>query len=226
MWCVALFVCGSLIGASHKAWAGGFEGTILLKDVSGGEVSTQRLSFKGERLRLEETGPRADGSALILDGRTRESLMIDPDEQAYFPFPWPSSSTEDAAREADAVVVTNTGKRAHVAGHACDLYLERDKAGGGMTEFCLAKELGGPVLFGLTGSDSAIASFLPTWMAPMIKDGAFPIRAIERDKAGKEISRFEATKIESKRLADSLFAPPAGYRRMNMEEMGRGGAAR
>lgn len=221
-----MLACALSGGTIGVAAAGGFEGTILMKDTSGGEVSTQKFTFKGDRLRVEEAGPHADGSAIIMDGQHRESFILDPDEQAYFPFPWPSQTKEEAAREAQDVVVTKTGKRDKVAGYACDLYVERDKTDGSTTELCIAKGLGTPALFGLTGGDSAIASLLPSWLGDMVKDGAFPLRGIERDKSGKELSRFEATKIEAKRLDDALFAPPKGYRRMNMEETGRSGLDR
>lgn len=215
-------VCGVAVA---PAMAGGFEGTIVIKDESGGDATMQKLSFKGELLRMEEVGAHADGSAMIFNGQTKESFLIDVDEHAYFPLTWPPSLAEDLQKEAEPVVVTKTGKRDNVAGYACDLYLEKDTLSGGVSELCIAHGLSSSGLFGLSGSDSPIASLLPSWLGAMVKDGAFPVRGIERDKAGKEVSRFEATKIEAKKLDAKLFAPPPGYRRMNMEEVGGGGRA-
>lgn len=221
--CLALVAAFGLGMPQTGALAAGFEGTIVMKDESGGDTTMQKLSFKGDLLRVEEVGSHADGSAMIFNGKTQEAFVIDVEEQAYFPFAWPPSLAEEVKKDAEHFVVTKTGKREKVAGYPCEMYVERDTLDGGIAELCVASGLGGSGLFGLSGSDSPIASLLPSWLGAMIKDGAFPVRGIERDKAGKEVSRFEATKIEAKKLEDKLFAPPPGYRRMNAEEMGGGG---
>ncbi len=211
-----------LLCAVVTAEASGFEGVILMKERSDGEVTTQKLYFKGDKVRVEESGPNADAGAVIIDGKTHEGIMIDPDEQAYFPFPWLQQSAEELKQEAEGLVVTKTGKRDKVAGHACEIYLERDTRDGSTSELCLAKGLGNPAVFGLTNGDSSLGSLLPGWVRDMVQEGSFPLRGIDRDKNGKEISRFEASKVEAKPLEDSLFLPPADYHRVNLEEVGRG----
>lgn len=215
-------VAAGLLCAAATVDAGGFEGVILLKERADGEVTTQKLSFKGDKVRVEETGPNVETGAVIIDGKTHEGIMIDPDEQAYFPFPWLQQSAEELRREAEGLVVTKTGKRDKVAGHACEIYLERDTRDGSTSELCLAKGLGNPAVFGLTNGDSSLGSLLPGWVRDMVQEGSFPLRSIDRDKHGKEVSRFEASKVEAKPLDDGLFLPPAGYRRVNLEDVGRG----
>lgn len=215
----AMLLLGA-VGVS-RAEAAGFEGIIQMVDESGMDAVTQKFSFKGEKLRMEEVGPHADGSAIIFDGSAKSGLIIDPEEKAYFPLPWPTRTGEELAAEKN-FEVTKLGKQDKVAGQTCELYLEKDKLSGGTTELCIAKGLGSSSLFGLSGSDSPVASLLPSWLGEMVKDGAFPIRSIERDKDGKVVSRFYATKIEAKKVDDKAFAPPAGYRRLSMEEFSPG----
>jgi hypothetical protein len=50
--------------------------------------------------------------------------------------------------------------------------------------------------------------------------GGFPLRVISHDAKGKETFRMEAKKIEPGPLPDSLFAPPAGYQKFEMPNMG------
>jgi hypothetical protein len=211
-----------IVFLSVPARAESFEGTISMRETADGEIATHKLSFKGEKLRMEEVGPDADGSVMILDAKNLESFIVDPDEKPYFPFPWISQTPEELKEESEEVVVTKTGKTAKVAGHGCDLYLERNKRDGSTTELCVARGLGNDAMFGLTNSEAALALFFPPWLRDMVKGGAFPLRGIDRDRTGKEISRVEATKVEAKRLDDHLFVPPPGYRRMNIEEVGRG----
>ncbi len=215
-------VAAWLVWAAATLEAGGFEGVILMKERADGEVTTQKFYFKGDKVRVEESGANAEIGAVIIDGKTHEGITIDPDEQAYFPFAWLPESAEELKREAEGLVVTKTGKRDKVAGHACEIYLERDTRDGSSSELCLAKGLGNPALFGFTNGDSSLGSLVPGWLRDMVQEGSFPLRSIERDKQGKEVSRFEASKVEAKHLEDGLFLPPAGYRRVNLEDVGRG----
>ena len=50
--------------------------------------------------------------------------------------------------------------------------------------------------------------------------GGFPLRVISHDAKGKETFKMEATKIEPGPLPDSLFVPPASYKRFDMPNMG------
>ena len=200
----------------------GFEGTIWMKETTDGEVTSHRIHFKGDKVRMEEVGGEADGGAVVVDGTRRESFVIDADEQAYFLVPWFTPTPEELKQELDGVVVTKTGKKDTIVGYPCEGYLERDKTDGSTTELCIAKGFGYQALFGLSTNETALGSLIPLWLRERLKEGAFPLRSIERDKSGMEVSRFEATKVEAKKLDDSLFRAPKGYRRMSLDEVGRG----
>jgi hypothetical protein len=43
----------------------------------------------------------------------------------------------------------------------------------------------------------------------------FPLRVVERDSAGKEMSRLEVTNAKRQALDDALFAIPEGYKKVN-----------
>ncbi len=206
--------CGERMRAAVAG--AGFEGVITMKAVSGDEVTVQRYSLKGDRLRIDDIGFTADGGATILDGKNREGFVVDPDEQVYVPLRWNARTPEEAKQDAMDLAVTGTGKRGTVAGQACDIVVERDTGDGSTSELCLAAGLGNAALAGLAGIS------VPPWLLDLGKEHGFPLRGIDRDPSGRELSRFEATKIERRPLDDRLFAPPAGFRRMNMEEVGLG----
>ncbi len=58
------------------------------------------------------------------------------------------------------------------------------------------------------------------WEAELKGKGGFPLRLIERDGSGKEVTRLEATKIEPGPLPASLFEPPAGFQKFEMPNLG------
>jgi hypothetical protein len=49
------------------------------------------------------------------------------------------------------------------------------------------------------------------WNKELRDKRMFPLRSVEYDAAGKEISRSEVVKVEAKKLDDALFRVPSGY---------------
>ena len=221
-----LVLVGGVAAWLGAAQAGGFEGAITMEDNSDDDITIQRYSFKGEKLRVDDVSAEAEGGAVIFDGRTREGFAVDSDEQAYVPFTWMDRTPEELKQDAADSVVTRTGKRDKVAGRSCEIYLQRDKIDGSSSEYCIAKGLANSALPGVINSDAVPTSPFPIWLVDMAKEGAFPLRGIDRTKAGREVSRFEATKVESKRLDDRLFTPPPGFTPLKMDDIGRGRVTR
>lgn len=60
------------------------------------------------------------------------------------------------------------------------------------------------------------------WERALAGKDLFPLRVVARDKGGKEDFRLEATAIEKQTLAAALFAPPAGYQKLDMGGMMQG----
>ncbi|GKS56512.1 hypothetical protein YTPLAS18_00390 [Nitrospira sp.] len=223
---VATTLVGALAMWLGPSYADAFEGTITIEDNSEDEMAIQRYSFKGERLRVEDVSPNADGGAVIFDGKMRTGFVIDTDEQVYIPFAWDTKTPDELKQDSADLVVTKTGKHDKVAGRTCDVYLQRDKVDGSTVEFCLGKGLANAALVGLVNGDAVPTSPLPAWLVERTGEGLFPLRGIERTRTGKEVSRFEATKIESKRLDDRLFSPPVGFTRLNVDQAGRSPSTR
>jgi hypothetical protein len=67
----------------------------------------------------------------------------------------------------------------------------------------------------------------PAWEIELSREGGFPFRTIMHDASGAETSRMTVTAVEKKALADSLFTPPADWKKFEMPagHPGMGGAA-
>lgn len=177
------------------------------------------LYLKGDRLRLENDTEAEDKGALVFDAKARQGFGVEPDDQLYYVFSMEALPADLAKKLLDDILITRTGKTGKVAGQICDLYVAKGKTDGISEEVCLAKGLGNPALAGLMTGDARSPLELPAWLLDQAYTGAFPLRVIVRAKDGQEESRLEATKVEPRRLEDSLFTPPPGYRRMDNDTL-------
>ena len=195
------------LGCPSLALAGSFEGVVVMKRSSDGEVSTHKTYFKGEKMRAD--GER-DGDYIVWDSTTNEGFVVESQERSMMILPGNHLRSEDVKKMFEGTTVAKTGKRSKVAGYPCEIYVGKDDDG--TSEVCVAKGISNAAFYGLLTSDPAGGGGYPSWVRDIIKDGGFPLREIERDESGKEASREEAMHIKAQRLDDSLFAPPVGYR--------------
>lgn len=214
---VMLGLLGSVLltGVVTVASAGDFEGVILLSETSEGTTVQQQWFLKGDKLRFEEVGPDAEKGAMIFDAKKKVMYNIRHDEHIYMEIPTDDTSkvTQDAT---DEIVVTKTGKSDKAAGYSCEVYHTKDKSDGSTGELCIARGIGNAAMFGMMSAQAGGSSLLPGWMRELFKDGGFPIKGVDRDDQGKEEARWEAVKIEKKRLDEKLFLPPADYKKHDM----------
>ncbi len=208
-------LCGSLLLASVAA-AGEFEGMIVMKETSDGTTTQQVWYLKGDRLRFEEAGQDAEKSAMIFDAKKKVMYSLQHDDKIYLEIPLADSST--AAPDAmEDMLVKKTGSSENVAGHTCEVYRTTDKTDGSTGEVCMARGITSVAMSALMGVQAGSAALLPARIQEMFKDGGFPVKGVSRNGQGKEDVRWEAVKVEKKRLDDTLFAPPAHYKKQDMK---------
>jgi len=200
-------LCLVCLGCPSLVLAGSFEGVVVMRRSSDGEVSTHKTYFKGEKMRAD--GER-DGDYMVWDSTTNEGFVVESQERSMMILPRIHLRPEDVKKMFEGTTVTKTGKRSKVAGYPCEIYVGKDDDG--TSEVCVAKGISNAAFYGLLTSDPAGGGGYPSWVRDIIKDGGFPLREIERDESGKEASREEAIHIKAQRVDDSLFTPPVGYR--------------
>jgi hypothetical protein len=214
-----LVACLATAALPWSGYAGDFEGLIRMRNTTMGTSETHLLYVKGDKLRLENESDVADKGVLVFDAKAQRGFGVEPDDKLFYVFSMEELPADMAKKMLDDVLITRTGKTGKVAGYVCDLYLSKGKTDGISEEVCLAKGLGNPALAGLMTGDARSPLEFPSWMLDLAKTGAFPLRVIVRAKDGQEESRLEATKVEPRRLEDSLFTPPPGYRRMDNDTL-------
>jgi hypothetical protein len=114
------------------------------------------------------------------------------------------------AKPMPAPKVRKTAKSEKVAGLDCEDWTVED--GSTSVDVCAAR---GIAYFDLAG-DAKAGSAETRWAAALTAEKAFPLRVVVHDKSGKEEYRAEATRADRKKLEDSIFKPPAPYKKADL----------
>jgi hypothetical protein len=202
---LAALACNS----SGSGFGPNFEGEVTMKTTRpNAPDATMTIKAKGEKLRLEI--PTPDGktaSALYLPRENKMVVLLDAQKAAMDMdlgapgAPQPNTNPQTSA-------VEKTGKKETIAGVSCEDWVIKDPIGA-RTETCVAEGLPYLDLDSLRHGGAGTA-----WKQEMRAKKTFPLRSIEFDKDGKELSRAEVTAVKKEKLDDALFTVPVGYSMM------------
>jgi hypothetical protein len=215
-----------LLTASHLFAAKTFEGKVTLAmSAENGRPQVMDYAIKDQKLRMDIS---AEGNQVstIMDVQKQEMMMLMPEQRMYMVIPVKKAMDKviENANSDPNVNVESTGKTEKILGYNCEQLIVTDKERKTVTEMWVASELG--MFMGLGGGggggpfggrkNAAAAK----WEEVLKGKGGFPLRVITRDAKGKQTLKMEATKVEPGSLPDSMFAPPAGYQKFQMPDMG------
>lgn len=237
----ALLVLGAV-----SSRAASFEGRLEMKmteardrgdDDGNAAERTQTIlySMKGNKARVDMTmNAKEDhpgqpkNAAMIMDFDSHEMLMLTemPDREGGAPkkvFFRHTLHTGDLQKNSehmdDTVSVVATGRTDSILGYRAEEYKITEKDGT-VSEAWLAKGLGA---FLYPKAQNPMASRRgsepPSAWEKLGQEGLFPLRAISRDKKGREKSRMEVTKIDKVSIPDSTFTTE-GYTEFQMPNFG------
>jgi hypothetical protein len=203
-------------GGSTFSFGSGFEGGIVLHSTTPHGTNDMVIVTKGGKLRVEVPSHDGQTAHSIFDPASKQITVLMESQHLAMQMPIPSTNTQVAA--ANATNVTRTGKHETVAGYDCEDW-DITTADGKRESTCVAQGL---AFFDFSAMAGPTSGATRSWAEELRDKNAFPLRAVEYDPAGKEISRMEVTKIEKKAIDDSAFAIPPGYHVMNVPGMGMG----
>ncbi|HEX6537017.1 MAG TPA: DUF4412 domain-containing protein [Gemmatimonadaceae bacterium] len=207
----ALFAIVALLPAAAAA-QGDFEGTVTMRLQQGHEM---QYSMRGGKIRVDMSG-QGRQMAMIMDPATHTAIMLMPAQQMYMQMPM--HDMEGAiAEHREKYQLTRTGKSEVVAGHECAYWHVHEKGGDASddADVCIASDLGKFFAF----QNPMRRGAAPAWQSSLRDADGFPLKIVEvRD--GQPVTTLEVTKIERKSLAPAMFEAPAGYRKMEMPNMG------
>lgn len=185
-----------------------FEGEVLMKTTSAGKEANVRVLVRAEKIRFEMSSPEGQPMNGLFDPASNKVTMLLDAQHAYMDmnFSKPSAvpNTDPATSK-----VEKLGSE-EIAGRTCENYRVTD--GPKKSEVCVTS---GIAFFDLSSLRNGGGE--PVGLAKEFKDKrSFPLRSIEYDATGKEISRMVVTKIERKPADPKLFEIPADYKKYEM----------
>ena len=202
-----------------------FHGKVDFKITSSRGPVNLTYFVKGDRARTEFALEGGRSAAVIMNFGQHEMTMLMPEQKMYMvrPLTVPTASEGSRAAGGPPPEVKRTGQYETILGHKCEKIVVKSQ--NETTEIWGAEDMGvfmNPAMTGPMGRPAANPS--SAWEAELFQRGFFPMRVVTRDADGKETNRMEVTAIDASPLADSLFAPPADYRKFEMPTIpGMGG---
>lgn len=215
--------------------AADFEGTVTM-NVTGTREQAVPINFsmKPGFTRVDMNAGGHSGG-MIMDLAKREMIILMPEQKMYMVQPMRPSEgqkmDEPVAQTGD-VTIEKTGEHEKILGYDTTKYIAKGKQG--TSEIWVTDELGmfsglgaggAPGggqrgMFGRRGGNHN-ASGAQGWEEAFKGKQAFPMRVITTGADGKQ-SKMEVTAVDKKSLPDSVFQPPADFRKFDMGAMMQG----
>ncbi len=199
----AAAVLVAVLPGCKKGFGSNFEGEVTLRTTrAGGPPQDMVVKAKGEKLRFDTTN-NGQAACALFDPQANKVVLVMDAQKAYMDmdFSAPSAAPNTDPRTS---AVDKTGKHETIAGLDCEDWVVKDPSGK-RTEVCIAEGLAFFDIDALRHGGGA------SWNKELREKKNFPLRSVEFDAAGKEISRTEAVTVEKKSLDASLFDVPKGY---------------
>lgn len=191
------------------AAAAEFEGLVHFKNTRDSRVSEFDYFVKGDKSRMEmEDEGHGGKAAVIVDLQAKTVLMLMADQKMAMEMPLTESQMPKAEKATGELL--RTGKTQKLLGYTAEQLLY--KTADGETEIWGAKGLG---FFGGMHGGPGTGGQNQSWAQDLKTQGFFPLLVINRDRAGREHGRMEATKVEKKALPDGLFMAPPDYKKFD-----------
>lgn|SRR5574341_1012435 len=238
-------VIGAL-GAVPAAAQGTFEGMVTYKmTMPEGKTAVMRYYQLGSRLR-QEYDMQGQTAATITDGTTGDMITLMPQQKKYLVMNLKESAKalgpmaralggnkQQPSADLSKLKITATGRRETIAGISCEHYLMvyAEKQNTPPVDMCVATGMGfmgspyqGGAAMGAAGmagspmpSTAAMLKAANPEFARLMRQGFFPLKTTMSD-GGKQVV-MEATAIDRRRPAASLFAPPPDYTKLDIAGM-------
>lgn len=205
---VSAFSVVAAVAVAACSPKGPFEGEIVLKTTSATGASTMQIRVKGDHLRFDTQAPDGKAAHGLFDPKTSKVTMVVDEQKAVLDLDFSGKSGQG---NVDPGLATATKeKEDQVLGLPCTEWRVADPSGKS-TRVCIAEGLvyfdPGSLRPGNPGATSTLAK-------EFRDKRSFPLRSVEYDKDGKELSRTEAVKIERGKVDPALFEIPKDYTRL------------
>ena len=169
------------------------------------------VETKGGRLRFDTTGAGGKPVHALYDPTEGHVVVFVDSEQRYFELDF-AQPDRRGNTDSNTSSVRDSGSKKTVAGYECEVWKATD-AEGKHSEVCIAQ---GIAFFDVNVLRAGGAALPESAKARKFRESkSFPLESIDYDGTGREIARTVVTRIEKKLIAETRFAIPAGYTKVD-----------
>lgn len=211
--CCLILLIALLVGTPLEIFSqklANFEGVVVFKkkgETHGiADSVTMRLYIKGDKFMAEDVKD-ANQPRIIVDIKKKAIFMVTDRSREYMQMPLPPAPPTTPSK-----APTKTADKQILAGHPCEHWVEKSPEL--ETELWASSDLG---KLSLPSGSMGVNLISSSNMATFLKNSSlFPFLFIEKNRAGREVTRLEVLTVEKKSLSDAVFEPPQGYNKMSM----------
>ncbi len=209
---VAAFVALPSLACSKKIDAN-FEGGITMRTtVAGNAPQEMQLEIKAGKLRFDMHGENAEPMHGIYDPTANQVLIFLDAQHTFMKLDFAAAGAAAPNTTAEASTAEKTGSKDRVAGIACENWVAKEPSGK-RSEVCVVD---GVNFFDLTRLRGGAAGLAGMGKPGMQDKKMFPLRSVEFDAQGHEISRMEVTRVDAHPVDDARFGMPVGYQQLEV----------
>ena len=210
-----------------RSYAQSFEGKIVMQITSKDQDRPQTIDYycKGSKIRFEGKGAEGGGGAMVMDTKDYSALIIVPQQKMYMTYSYKNllGAASDTVKnkmqtEMEKGNIKMTGETKEINGFPCEKWVYKDDEGKS-GEAWMTKGIKNFFFF---SNPMKPENNEPEWQKKLTQEGYFPMMVVSKDEDGNIDSKMEVTSIEKKSLDDSLFNPPADYKKMDIPMMNHG----
>lgn len=189
-----------------KGFGSGFEGAITMHVHSQTGDSDIVVKTKGEKMRFD-----IDKAYVLYDPKAGTVTMVDDATKSYRAMDFGGPNAPKANTSGDTAQIEKSGQHETIAGIDCERWTVHDQ--GKRSEVCIAQ---GIAYFDMSNPKNGGGGGLAKELR---EKKLFPLRDVEYDASGKEISRMEVTKVDKKSIPDSELEVPKDYTKISLPGM-------
>jgi len=203
--------------AAHSAEP--FEGKVTFTMTSGAGVPNEvSYTIKGAHVLISA----GNAVGIIMDRDKNEVTMMMPQQRMYMvrPLPQPPANLQAPNGAPQGVSLQETGTTEEILGYTCKKYLI--KANSSTTELWLTEQLGSFIGLGQAmsgGRPGGRTGPAQAWEQALQGKNFFPMRVVGQNGSGAETFRLEVNAVDKQPVEDSVFSPPADWRKFDLGSM-------
>lgn len=208
-----LLLAALLLTACSKKIDAKFEGAIAMRTTLVGKPpQDMQLEIKGGKMRFDTKSDTAEPMHGVYDPVANQVLVFMDAQHVYLTLDFSKAAAPVPNTTPEASTAEKVGTKDTIAGISCENWVAKEPSGK-RSEVCVVD---GVNFFDLTRLRQGATGLGSMGKGGMQDKKMFPLRSVEYDEKGQEISRMEVLRVDARPVDDARFGMPVGYKALEV----------